>query len=83
MKLDATKILLALIALIGSLVSYQAVNIQKDVSFLKQRVYAFDVYMAAKARSGELDSKVDGLVAGDSLTEKQREFIDYVLENIR
>lgn len=74
MKLDATKIILALIAVIGSLATYIARDVQVRVGQIESRIETM-------TQAGAFDLVADYIADKDSLTEADMRFIEYIMEN--
>lgn len=73
MKLDATKIILILVALLQSLIIYIGVDIQS-------RLNRLELGMMIATQAGGFDHVVDLLVDKPSMTDDQEKYVEEVLE---
>lgn len=73
MKLDATKLILILVAALQSLIIY----IGRDIQL---RINNIEFKMDTEAKSGGYDSIADYMADKDSLTGAERKYLEYILE---
>lgn len=76
MKIDATKLILALVAILQAAIIWIGTD-------LKARMNRIEFKITVMTVAGELDPVADFLADQDSLTEGQRRTLDYILENSR